>query len=284
MRTTHLILALGAFFMIVLVVWLVLRPGAAPWTSSGTLTILVDAVPEPGAPDSVLDVGVRTMRIHTTKGGTETLTLGATRIALDPHHSTPHTLQALEVPIGTYTALSFELRSPALRNNWQGDMAPEALVLAHEAVHIPFTFDIVQDEETVVHMRLETARAIRTDTTGEFTLPVYLPALTLDVWQGARIAQDERGVLSVSGGTLRKSTFFGQQWDGAMREHKRAKDRVTPDEPEQFIPEFALPEQSTTTKPTDTTTATSTNESAATTTEAATKDMATSTNERDQRE
>lgn len=271
MRRMHIIITLVATFILVLLAWFLLRPGAAPWTPSGTLTLLVDAVPEPGAPDNVLDIGVRNVRLHTADGDTETLTLGATRVSLDPHHSAPQTLQALVVPIGTYVAVSFELRSPALRNNWHTDEAPGALTLAHEFVRIPLPVEIIEHEETVLHTRFETARAIRTDETGEFDLPVYLPALTLDVWQGATITPNETGLASVSGGTLKQSTFYGQQWNGTMHQHKRAKDRLLPEEPTWTMPDIA--EQSTSTAHASTTTsamhATTSTEQVATTTDGA---------------
>lgn len=226
MRPLHLGIGVIGIIGLVVLLWFILRPGAAPWTPSGTFTMLIESVPEPVAPEQILEISIRNVRLHRASGDTETLSHAGVRAALDPHHPHAQTLEVLEVPTGRYTGLSFELRSPALRNDWQEDTAPGALTLAHERVYIPLTFEIAEGGETTLHTRVETARAIHIDQTGEFDLPVYLPAFTVDLWQNAHISPDEQGSPSIVDGTLITSTFFGQQWDGSMREHRRAKDRL----------------------------------------------------------
>lgn len=228
MRLLHICIGIAGIACLLVVLWFAVRPGAAPWTPSGTFTMLIESVPEPGAPEQTLEISIRNVRLHRAGGDTETLSHTDIRAVLDPHQPIAQPLQALEVPTGTYTGFSFELRSPALRNDWQENTAPHALTLAHERVHIPLTFEIVEGSETVLHTRFETARAIRRDETGEYALPVYLPACTVDLWHGARISASEQGAPTIAGGTLITSTFFGQQWDGSMREHRRAKDRLVP--------------------------------------------------------
>ncbi len=187
-----------------------------PWEARGNLSFLVYAKPAAEEQAELLTLGFTDVTLIRTDG--ETLPLrAAPRAALrTPPYFEP--VVERDVPAGSYAGIRFSMRSPEIRNAWQGDTAPEGVALLHDIIELPVPFTVHPDATTILLAGFETETALHHHN-GE---RVYLPVITLEVREKGDITHTTDDGTQISGGVLTLSTLYGMQWDGTMRRNVRA--------------------------------------------------------------
>lgn len=241
------------------IIYLLVRPAPSPWVESGRMTLLVRTIPGPEE-DTMFGVGLDNMELFTKDGDVKRVTVRTRRLQLTPGSDTLTLVLDTSVPTGEYVGFGFDLKSPELRNEWEQDIAPESVQLAHEHVRLDVPYSIQPDTTTAIVLAFETLRAIHEKEGQQF----YLPVIQIETRSNATVTEsnDATGA-TVSGGVIQHSATFGMDWEGVVRHNyreRKAKKQERNDTDLTPIEDTLYPKETIEKQATSTEQATSTNE------------------------
>lgn len=217
-RRNILIICTILFLVLFFVYYVFFRTVSVPWEADGRFVLAVRTVP--GELENLtLGFGIDKIELHKTTDKTETATILARRISLEPGDETLHRVLDTRVPSGEYSGLSFTLTSPELRNAWQENDAPDHISLIGDTVKLTVPFYVQEDTISSVVLAFETIKAVH-DVDG---IKKYLPVIQIETRSDIQVIIKDDGTVEIFNGKILQSATFGMDWDGNMRRNYRAK-------------------------------------------------------------
>ena len=137
-------------FLFLVALFYVFQTTTKPWEAGGRLVLAVQAVPG-SVTDTTLGLGIDDVELYTTDGDVKKVTVRTRRITLDPSRTDTELMLDATVPVGTYSGFGFTLKSPELRNSWEGETAPTHVSLLKEQVVFTSPFHVEKDKTSVIY-------------------------------------------------------------------------------------------------------------------------------------
>lgn len=206
----YAIILLAVSFLI----FLYLRPSATkPWEETSKFTLAVRAVPYINKTDTTLGFGIDNVELYKKDGTIKSITILTRRVMIDPNKNNLMLVLETDAPTGSYSGLSFTMKSPEMKNPWQQDTPPEHVSLISDNIRLDSPFEIKKDKDSAVILAFETMQAIHKKEDKN----IYLPVIQIETRSGVNTNVENKNSIIIQDGKIENSATFGMSWNGKMR-------------------------------------------------------------------
>jgi len=208
-----------ALLIVAIAAVLFLRPSAAPWTPSGRVAIVVYAVPTADRSEArIFGVGIDDVLFTSTAGATERASMLTRRVQLSSDRISRYLVLEADTAVGSYSTIRFSMKSPEVRNDWQGNAPAESVQPVSEEIELAVPYEVAGGETTAILIGIETFQALHE----ENGVLLYLPVFQTETRTGATIIKEAGDTVSIEGGVIVGSATYGMDWSGEVRYNFRA--------------------------------------------------------------
>jgi|GEM_PF-2742502 len=221
--------ALLVLLLIAILVVVFVRPAETLLGPTGRVVIVAYAIPVPGRDaEQTMGLGVDNVMLQGALGDEARASLFTRRVLLNSNDIVRHKLLEASVPVGSYGGVQFTLKSPELRNAWEGEEAPQSVTLHGDQVVLGVPYSVTEETTTAILLGFETLQALHENEQGN----VYLPVVQTETRTNATIVDEGDGIVRIEGGVITASATYGMDWDQDMKLNFRARTKTTPTTPQ----------------------------------------------------
>ncbi len=220
MKNKYKITILAVFVIVALVfIYFFLKTSTAPWEESSRFVLAVKTLPGIKT-DNTLEIGIDNIELYKDDGTKKQITIITKRIQLSETNNNLNLILDTKIPVGKYSGIGFNIKSPEVKNAWQGDEPPEYVSLKNEHIVLKKSFYAEKDKSLSIILSFETTNALHESEEGE----IYLPIIQMETRINPKIITDGNSV-KITDGKIENIATFGMDWNGTMKYNFRARSK-----------------------------------------------------------